>query len=420
MDASLPGHAWAPLAGVRRAAALDAVRGFALLGIALMNVEFFARPLQGMMMGFDAGHAGADYAVAWLIAAFVQGKFWTLFSLLFGMGFALMLARADALPADPAFNRTYARRMALLMLFGLAHATLLWAGDILVSYALGGFVLLLLFRNTPTARLPWLGLLLYAVPCLLLWLGTMVHVLDALAPNGSAQAPQDAGAAAAQMQAAYAEAERVYRTGSFLEVTRQRLLDAWMLWQWLPAMLPAIVGMFLLGMWFVRTGVVQEPDAHATLLRRLFWIAGPIGAGLALGAMRVLVHADPLQPTPGLAIATTAMMAANLLLCLAYFSALMWLGRAAGSAWRAWLAPAGRLALSNYLLQSLVFSGLFYSYGLGLAGALGRAQQAALVLAVFLGQLVLSRWWVGRFRHGPAEWLWRRASYGHLPAPVAP
>jgi uncharacterized protein len=414
--ASVDRTAFEPLAADARSAPLDAVRGVALLGIALMNVEFFARPLQGMLLGFDSSLDGLDYAVGWFIAAFVQGKFWTLFSLLFGMGYALMLGRADTLPADPDFHRVYARRLALLLLFGLLHTTLLWAGDILVSYALGGFVLLLLFRNTPTRQLPLVGLLLYWIPCALLWMGAAVFTLAQLHPESGAAMGQDAAAATEELQIAYAEAARVYREGGYFDAVGQRLRDTAMMLQWLPMMLPAIVGVFLIGMWFVRSGVMPAPTAHWPLLRRLFWIGGPIGAVMATLAMRHLEHADMLQPTLGLAAATTAMMAASLLLCLAYFAALMWMTSVAAPALGAWLAPAGRMALSNYLLQSLLFSTLFYGYGFGWSGEVGRAQQAGLVLVVFLLQLVASRWWLARFRHGPMEWLWRFGTYGRRPS----
>src|SRR5690606_37350633 len=133
-----------PLDPARRIAVLDVLRGFALLGILLMNIEFFTRPLQGIALGFDPSLEGADYVAGWSVMAFVQGKFWTLFSLLFGIGFALMLERAEA--AGARFAGTYARRLLALLPIGLAHALLLWAGDILVPYALAGLLLLLLFR----------------------------------------------------------------------------------------------------------------------------------------------------------------------------------------------------------------------------------------------------------------------------------
>src|SRR3546814_1950922 len=124
--------AFAPIDAPRRILALDAIRGFALLGIFLMNVEWFTRPMQELGSGIAPGATGLDHAVAWLVYVFVQGKFWVLFSLLFGMGFAVMSARAGD---SATFNKAYLRRCAVLLLFGVAHAVLLWPGDILHSYA---------------------------------------------------------------------------------------------------------------------------------------------------------------------------------------------------------------------------------------------------------------------------------------------
>jgi uncharacterized membrane protein YeiB len=134
--------ALAPVAGSERIQALDVVRGFALIGIFLMNIEFFNRPLSELGSGLPANLHGADYAAGWFIYSFVQGKFWTMFSLLFGMGFAVMLTRAER--AGRSFLVPYVRRIAALALFGALHHVFLWGGDILFSYAVGASCLLLL------------------------------------------------------------------------------------------------------------------------------------------------------------------------------------------------------------------------------------------------------------------------------------
>jgi uncharacterized protein len=408
-------EAYGPVATHERLATLDVLRGFALLGIALMNIEFFARPLQGMMLGFDDSLVGVDRSVGWAIAAFVQGKFWTLFSLLFGMGFALMLERADALRADPGFNRIYARRLAVLLLIGLLHATLLWAGDILVPYALGGFALLLMFRNTPTAQMRVLGLVFYFVPLALMWSAAGVFALTQFDPAAGAEMAKEMGKAGTEFEAAYAQADAVYRNGSYFEVVQQRVRDTLTQYSMLPMMLPAIVGMFLLGASLLRDGVIRDPVAHRRLFRGLLWLGGPVGALLAALAMRHMEHADMILPTIALASATTAMMLGSLLLCLAYLSAIVLLLHGPLPGLERWLAPVGRMALSNYLLQSLVFSTLLFGYGFGLWGKVSRSAQVLLVLAFFVVQIALSRWWLARFRYGPMEWLWRAGTYGTRP-----
>lgn len=411
-----PSGAFGPVSQADRIPVLDVLRGFALLGIALMNIEFFTRPLQGIMLGMDPGLSGIDYAADWAIAAFVQGKFWTLFSLLFGMGFALMLERADGLRADPGFVRVYARRLVVLLLIGFAHATLLWAGDILLPYAVGGFVLLLLFRNTPVSSLWKWGLALYVVPVVLLWLSVGALAAAQLDPTTAAGVTKELAEGSRELREGHAAAEIVYRDGGYLQVVRQRLQDSLMQYGWMPMLVPAIVGMFLLGAWFIRSGVMRAPQAHAALFRRLLLLGGPLGTVLVVLAMQYIEGADMTVPTPALAIGTTWMTLGSLLLCLAYTSALVLLTHGPLPALRDWLGPVGRMALSNYLLQSLVFSTLFYGYGFGLWGQVARAPQVLLVLVVFVGQVLLSRWWLTRFRYGPVEWVWRALTYGTVPA----
>ena len=131
-----------PIASSERIQALDVVRGFALIGIFLMNIEFFNRPMHDLGQGLPTDVTGADHWAGWLIYTLVQGKFWTMFSLLFGMGFAVMLTRAER--AERNFLRPYLRRIAALFAFGTIHHVLIWGGDILFSYSIGAAGLLLL------------------------------------------------------------------------------------------------------------------------------------------------------------------------------------------------------------------------------------------------------------------------------------
>src|SRR5690606_3389846 len=146
----------APVDAGRRIHVLDALRGFALLGIFLMNIEWFTRPPQHMGQGLDPSATGIDRIAALGVYVLVQGKFWVLFSLLFGMGFALMSGRHGG----PAFQRVYLRRCLALLGFGLAHGLLLWNGDILHAYAIAGLLLVAL-DGIPRRRWPWLGAGLY-------------------------------------------------------------------------------------------------------------------------------------------------------------------------------------------------------------------------------------------------------------------
>src|SRR4249919_1589203 len=150
-SASADDRALMPIRSEERIQALDVIRGFALFGIFLMNIEWFNRPIAGLESGMPLHVSGIDYFVGWMIYTFVRGKFWTMFSLLFGMGFAVMLGRAERAGRD--FVRPYLRRVVALALIGAAHYILIWTGDILFSYALGAGGLMLLFYAEPLLML---------------------------------------------------------------------------------------------------------------------------------------------------------------------------------------------------------------------------------------------------------------------------
>lgn len=383
---------------------LDALRGFALLGIALMNVEFFTTPLADMGQGVGAGQGPLDRAADWLVYVLVQGKFWSLFSLLFGMGFVLMLDRAHA--AGARFVPTYLRRCLGLLAIGLAHALLVWAGDILVSYALGALVLLLVFRNTSAGTMLAWGIALWVLP-----VGMYVMGGVAMAQAGPEQLASFE-LAPAFMEQLRAQELAAYSAGSWAEATAARI---GFLHRMLPNelfLLPILVGVFLVGGWLARSGVVLDPRAHRRSLLRLAMAGCIVGGLLTAGSLRLT--ASPVLEGPGAGEALLAAglhLAGGLPLALAYAATFLLLATRAGPVTGV-LAPAGRMALTNYLLQSLVGTWIFYGHGLGLWGEVGRAGQVAGVLTFFALQVAASHWWLARFHQGPVEWAWRVFTYG--------
>lgn len=403
--------ALAPLAPSQRLDNLDVLRGLALLGIALMNVEYFSASMLDVSDGIDPRARGLDWLADAFVYLFVRSKFWTLFSLLFGMGFAVMLERARA--AGRGFAPLYLRRCIGLLAIGLAHYWLVWAGDILFSYALTALVLLALFRNTPVPRLwRWgVGIWTVLIGLLLAMSALMPLVDDAGGPAGMA--------AQAELRAAELAA---YSHGSYAEATAVRMRYFLYSLGFNFVLVPLVLGMFLVGAWLVRSGAMAQPGRHRGLFVRLAWCGG-IG-GLALTVASLLVDADPGgTPTARSMLAGGLHMAGAPLMSLAYI-ALVVLALQHGVRWLGVLAPAGRMALTNYLGQSLVGTWLFYGYGLGLWGEVSRAWQVLGVVLVFALQLLLSRWWLARFRYGPLEWLWRAFTYWRWPTlrrePLAP
>jgi uncharacterized protein len=404
----------APVAARERIEVMDVLRGFALLGILLMNMEAFVGPLMESLTGVNPRFSGADRWVDMAIYVLVQGKFFTLFSLLFGMGFAVMLERANA--AGSSGTKLYARRLLALLGIGLVHAILVWSGDILLTYALLGFVLLLFFRRTPVSRLPKWGVALYLLPLALTWLWALSITAALQDPAASAEVQAGMAEQGRQM-AALGEAQRqAYGDGSFAQAVAQRATDTGTMLFFIVFGGGLILAMFLFGAWFVRSGAIRDVEARLPLYRRLRTLGFAIGLPLALWSAWRHPTMSMSEMNLDSALAQTAMGIANVLLCFAYFSSIVLAMRQPAWANRLrWFAPAGRMALTNYLMQSIICTAVFYGYGLGYFEQLPRAWQPLFALAVFALQVVLSRWWLSRHRYGPMEWLWRWLTYGRRP-----
>lgn len=399
----------APITASERLQVMDVLRGFALLGILLMNIEGMVGPLLEAGTGLDPSLTGVDRWADAAIYLFVQGKFFTLFSLLFGMGFAVMAERARARSQD--FSSLYLRRSLMLLGIGIVHALLIWSGDILVAYALLS-LLLLAFRDVSGRWLVGLAIGSFLAPLILMMaLGVMGTLMQSTPELAAAW--KEAMGGQEQMLSAMVEGQRqAFGAGSFLEATVQRAKDFGFALMNLMMVGPLVFAMFLLGTWFVKTGAIARPEAHPQLFQRLRWWALPLGFALVLAGFALRPTQDPAEYSVAASAAFCLGMLGAALMCLGYAG---WLVRGMQSpAWArrlAWLAPAGRMALTNYLLQSLVCTLIFYGYGLGYFEQLSRAWQVPFVLALFCLQVLASHWWLRRFRFGPMEWLWRTLTY---------
>jgi len=291
------------------------------------------------------------------------------------------------------------RRLAGLLLLGVAHVTLLWAGDILAIYAPLGSLLLLFERRADRTLLRWAGaLLLVAVVAI----GFLVTVLV-----GAALTQADA-----ELRWEGSEALAIAREGSFPELVRQRWSEYSGVLSGLIFQGPVALAMFLVGMWAARRGVLHDPAAERPLLRRVLVI------GL-LGGLVGSFACATLQAAADSATSATYLASLGLLVIAGPAQALAYVAGIAllllrGEEWRRRLAPlarVGRLALSNYILQSLIASSIFYGYGLGLYGGAGSALLIALSVAIFALQVALSGWWLRHLRFGPLEWLLRSLTY---------
>jgi uncharacterized protein len=400
-----------PVQPAERVETIDILRGFALLGILLVNMGIFINPIFSFLLPPDPATPAIDKAASWLIHFIAEGKFYSLFSLLFGLGFAIQFIRAEE--RGGRIVPLYMRRLFVLLLIGMAHAFLVWTGDILILYALLGFVLILFRKARPKTLLIWIGVILVGY---LLFLTAAVGLLQLARLEPTMAVEMDR--AFAEQEAHYrAETERayqVYSEGGFAEITRHRIHEYTTFVSFAAfGMFPGIFIMFLAGLYFGRRRLFFEIEDNLAFFRKLFWW------GLAIGLPANLLYAtimsgpaSRLELSPAFLAATVAQIVGAPALSLGYVAALTLLSRR--ETWQNWLrllAPTGRMALTNYLLQSIICTFIFYGYGLGLFGRVGAAVGLLLSLVIFAAQVAWSNWWMGRYRYGPAEWLWRSLTY---------
>lgn len=403
----MPAPPFAPVARGERLEILDVLRGFALSGILFVNIETLsghdflsaeqARALPG---------GGLDPLMSFLVSWLVHAKFYSLFSLLFGIGFAVFMQRAAArgVPAAPLFRR----RLFGLLLIGLLHSVLLWFGDILHVYALVGFLLVPFYSASPRKILRWSAIVL-----------VLPIVLHGLLVVGAALAPAGAtGAADSSRPDLLVRAVEAYRAGGYLEVLRANAVltvVGFVLRRVLQMQALRVYGMFLLGFYISRRGLLEVARDRAMLRRSVVW---GLALGLPASAAAAVLPTPRLVPEPTFVAwaQTTSESIGALGLCLAYAAAIVLLFER--PSWRRWLASLssfGRTALTNYLLQTLACVAVFYGIGFGLFMRVSLAYAFLFAIAIITCQLVASPLWLARFAYGPAEYGWRRFTYARVP-----
>jgi uncharacterized protein len=405
-----------PVAASERIATLDVLRGLALFGILTVNIGSFSWPIEYMLWQREFWNSRADAVVDWMIRFLAEGKFYPVFSFLFGLGAAIQMERADCRGAP--FAGRYCRRMFGLLGFGLVHALLIWDGDILVWYALCGFLLLLFRKRRPKTVLIW-ALACLVIPALLIVLFWALLAGASLVPElGAAihKAIEQHYGSYQEQRDAIETVIRVFATGSYVEIFRERLGNVIYMWLLGIFFLPEFLGLFLLGLYAGKRRLFQDIERNVPLFRRvLVW--GMI-IGLPLNLFHVVSMAGGnLSDRHFLWLLSYGLAAiGGPVQGLAYVAALTLLLRHA--CWQQWLravGTTGKMALSNYLLQSVICTTIFYSYGFGLFGSVGRATGFLLVALIYVVQVGFSAWWLSCFQFGPMEWLWRTFTYGKRP-----
>jgi uncharacterized protein len=394
----------APVAPLQRIVALDVLRGFALLGILIMNIQAFSMPWAAYFNPTVYGDLTGANRWVWVLSHILADqKFMTIFSLLFGAGIILLTTRLEE-RGQSAWKIHY-RRNFWLLLFGLAHAYLLWTGDILVLYALCAVVVFWFRQLSPR----WLlvgGLVSLAVPSALIWFaGATIATWPPELYTEMLKTWQPDSMAIQGELAAYRGgwlAQMEMRLPQSLEIHTYALIF-WGFWR--------AGGLMLIGMALYKWGVVtaKRSPRFYTVMALMGLIAGLSAA--TYGVQQNFLHKWEMAFSrfgPGFHFNYWG----SLLVSGGYVGLVMLWAQWGGLArLQAALAAVGRMALSNYLLHTLIATTIFYGHGLGLFGSVDRTGQMAIVLVIWTCQLVWSPIWLHYFRFGPAEWLWRSLTY---------
>lgn len=385
---------------IERMQVVDALRGFALAGIVVAHMyeQFIAapRPAGGWGVTPDLG----DQITGGFVWMLVYGKFYSLFALLFGVSFGIMMERAAAVGKD--FSKRFLWRLSLLLLIGIFHAAL-YRGDILTAYVLIGLVLPALYRVADR----WLWALI-----ILLMLGCGQLLVYGLAGKASFL-PWESSPTSPEV-ARYVD---VLKHGNLLDVVKENLSTGLAhKFDFLFAIFGRAymtLAYFLLGMWLVRHRIVHNLATYRPQLKRVLWISSALTVIFFFLMMFAFIKIpDMTQFTQWRhVLAFSFYNYFNIAMTLALGSGFALLFLRAKGRWKNALAVYGRTALSNYILQSLIGTTLFFGFGLGLLGELHDWQTLLLAFAIILLQIKISGIWLRHFRYGPLEWLWRCGTY---------
>ncbi len=396
------GHA-APVAQSERIDSLDVLRGFALLGILLMNIQMFGIPFAAYFNPTAYGDfTGANYWVWFAGRMFADQKFMTIFSMLFGAGVIVFTARAQERGDSPA--ALHYRRAFWLLVIGLAHAYLLWAGDILVSYALCAMLVYPARKLSPKALIIT-GLLVVSVASALMLMAAVSMPMwppeDVAELRAGVHPPaEEIAKEIAAYRGSWGE-QQPYRAKTAMEM-HFMVFWLWALWR--------AGGLMLIGMAFYKWGIFSAVKSTAFYARMV--IAGLLwGVPIIFLGIRANQSAQ-WEPTFIKFGGEQFNYWGSLGVSAAYVGLLMLFCKSPGGGWlKRSLRAVGQMAFTNYLMHSIICTAIFYGHGFGLFGQLSRVQMFGVVVGVWIAQMIYSPLWLARFQYGPFEWLWRSLTY---------
>nr|WP_240949801.1 DUF418 domain-containing protein [Psychrobacillus sp. BL-248-WT-3] len=370
------------------------MRGFALLGIFVVNMLFFHGPYI-YVNPYDWYQTPSDQETYKWIDIFVQGSVYPLFAMLFGYGLAMQFMKSEA--KGTSFSRLAVRRLLILLGIGCIHAFLIWSGDILITYALAGLCLIVLMKLKPL----WLIIIaavLYLIPNGLLT--GLVYLMTKVAPEESV------------LYTAIQKVEEsavAYSQGSWFDVFGQRLAD-WFYMQGyglnVVLILCTILPLLMIGSAAAKLRLIERAREL-----KLFWIITVIVTMAAGTAIKWL----PFNKGDDLFTMTVQDTFGGPLQAIAYggFLALICTIPIVGKLLSP-IAKAGRMSMTIYLMQSILATTIFYGYGFGLYGKVDIATGTWMAIGIYVIQIIFAEIWFTKFKQGPVELLWRKLTYSKI------
>jgi len=389
-----------PMQAGERINEIDIVRGVALLGILMVNMSFFKYPV--FMERIPSNYPeGIEQLSAWFIHLFFTGKFYAIFSFLFGLGFYIFMERTMSKGLD--LKPLYRRRLAALMVFGLLHIVFFWSGDILFNYALVGFILLA-FRNiSMEVAKKWI----FGLFALSAVFNFLTYLLKG---SGEFFAPDKYHTIMDEM---ISTALVAYTEGTYWELTMFRLanevpyvISGVLLW------IPQVLAFFLCGLYIGKKGIFKNISTNIPLFRKVqTW--GFLGGGFFLIIMVLLESGFlPVHPLLSVSLFGGVNYISSLFLFPAYVASIILASQGGmGKKLLEPVAAAGKMALTNYLAQTLICVIIFYGFGFGFYGEVSLSAGIVITIAIFIIQVAWSNAWLKKFKYGPMEWLWRLLTY---------
>ncbi len=411
-----------PISKKERIRVIDAIRGIALFGVFLVNTVMFNATLFSFMSSPVANpwtsSNSSDLLPALFIQIFGEGKAYTIFSFLFGLGFYLFITRANAKGLEG--KKLFSRRLKFLLLFGLLHFSFVWYGDILQTYALTGFLMLLFTKCKAKTLLIWATVLIsfyilsFSVITLITTEPSSTETVSTNTVTTDTVTTETITSDPFNMQAITDKQHEVYHNGSFLEVVRFRVTtELFLVISTYLFFLGKILGMFLIGLYCGKKNVFENLHTNLNKVKKYFLVSlltatittigfVSIQSGL-IGNHSAEIHAlfKALKELSIICLASTYVTGIILLYYGGKFKKLFSI-----------FASVGQMALTNYLIQCILLSLIFYSHGLGLMEELNIFTCIGITLVFYTIQMIYSPIWLKYKKYGPFEYIWRKLTYG--------